>query len=73
LLFVSVGRLLWRERAAPVTSVALPFFVYAVNVGWSMVLSVSAGMWPTALAAIVLALLPAALALVRSRGAAAYA
>ena len=73
LLFVAVGRLLWRERVAPVASVALPFVVYAVNVAWSMVLAVSAGMWPTALAAIVLALLPAALALVRSRGADAYA
>ena len=73
LLFVAVGRLLWRERVAPVVSVALPFVVYAVNVGWSMVLSMSAGMWPTALAAIVLALVPAALALARPRGAAAYA
>jgi hypothetical protein len=68
-----VGRLLWRERAAPVAPVMLPFVVYAVNVVWSIVLGVSAGMWPTALAAIVLALLPAAFALGRSRGAAAYA
>ena len=73
LLFVATGRLLWRERVAPVVPVALPFAVYAVNVAWSMVLGVSAGMWPTALAAIVLALLPAAFALVRPRGAAAYA
>jgi putative membrane protein len=73
LLFVAVGRLLWRERAAPVAPVMLPFVVYAVNVVWSIVLGVSAGMWPTALAAIVLALLPAAFALGRSRGAAAYA
>ena len=73
LLFVTVGRVSWRERVSPVAPVVLPFVVYAVNVGWSMVLSVSAGMWPTALAAVVLALLPAALALGRSRGAAAYA
>jgi putative membrane protein len=73
LLFVAVGRLLWRERVAPVAPVMLPFVVYAVNVAWSMVLSVSAGMWPTALAAIVLALLPAAFALARPRGAPAYA
>jgi uncharacterized membrane protein len=73
LLFVAVGRLLWRERVAPVAPVALPFVVYAVNVAWSMVLSVSAGMWPTALVAIVLALLPAALALARSRIVPAYA
>jgi putative membrane protein len=73
LLFVAVGRLLWRERVAPVAPVTLPFVVYAVNVAWSMVLGVSAGMWPTAVAAIVLALLPAAFALGRSRSAAAYA
>ena len=73
LLFVTVGRLLWRERVAPVAPVMLPFVVYAVNVAWSMVLSVSAGMWPTAIAAIVLALLPAAFALARSRTAPAYA
>jgi putative membrane protein len=73
LLFVTVGRLLWRERVAPVAPVMLPFVVYAVNVAWSMVLSVSAGMWPTALAAIVLALLPAAFALSHSRAARAYA
>lgn len=73
LLFVAVGRLLWRERVAPIAPVMLPFVIYAVNVGWSIVLSVSAGMWPTALAAVAFALLPAALALRRSRGAAAYA
>ncbi len=73
LLFVTVGRLLWRERVAPVAPEMLPFVVYAVNVAWSMVLSVSAGMWPTALAAIVLALLPAAFALSRSRTARAFA
>jgi uncharacterized membrane protein len=73
LLFVAVGRLSWRERVAPVAPVMLPFVVYAVNVAWSMVLSVSAGMWPTALAAVVLALLPAAFALARSRSVPAYA
>jgi hypothetical protein len=40
---------------------------------WSMVLSLSAGMWPTALAALALALVPAALALRRPRAASAYA
>jgi hypothetical protein len=37
--------------------------VYAVNVAWAMGLSLSVGLWPTALAAIGLSLLPAALAL----------
>jgi carotene biosynthesis associated membrane protein len=73
LAFIAAGRLLWNERAAPLASPALPFAVYAVNVVWSMVLSVSAGMWPTALAAIALALIPAALALRRARNAAAFA
>jgi uncharacterized membrane protein len=62
LLFIAVGRLLWRERVAPVTPAALPFAVYGVNVVWSMVLSLSAGMWPTALAAVIFSLVPAALA-----------
>ena len=69
LAFIAAGRLLWNERAAPVAPAALPFAVYAVNVAWSMVLSVSAGMWPTALAAVALALIPAALALRRAHDA----
>lgn len=61
LLFIAAGRALWNERVAPVAPVALPFAVYTINVGWSMVLAVSAGMWPTALAAIALAVAPAVL------------
>lgn len=67
LLFITAGRLAWRERTPPVAHVALPFTVYALNVVWSMVLSVSAGMWPTAIAAIAFALAPAALAFARRR------
>jgi uncharacterized membrane protein len=62
LVFIAVGRLLWRERVSPLVPALLPFAVYAINVLWSMVLSLSAGMWPTALAAIVFSLVPAALA-----------
>jgi putative membrane protein len=62
LLFIGAGRLAWRDAIAPRVPVAIPFTVYAVNVVWSMILSVNAGMWPTALAAIVFSLLPAALA-----------
>ena len=47
--------------------VAVPFAVYSINIVWSMVLSVAAGMWPTAIAAIFLSLLPAALAFRRTR------
>jgi putative membrane protein len=62
LLFIAVGRLLWRERVAPPAPPLLPFAVYAINVLWSMVLSWCAGMWPTALAAVAFSLAPAALA-----------
>jgi putative membrane protein len=61
LLFIAAGRGLWREREAPVAPPLLPFTIYAVNVVWSMVLSLSAGMWPTAIAAIAFSLVPAAL------------
>jgi putative membrane protein len=68
LLFIAAGRLLWRERATPTVPPLLPFTVYAVNVLWSMILGVAAGMWPTAIAAVVLSLLPAALAVLPVRG-----
>ena len=62
LLFITAGRLLWNEREAPRVPVAVPYAVYAINIVWSMILSVAAGMWPTALAAIVVSLIPAAFA-----------
>jgi putative membrane protein len=63
LAFIAVGRLLWGgpadgRRIDP----WLPFGIYAANVIWAMALSLSVGLWPTALAAIALSLLPAALA-----------
>jgi putative membrane protein len=67
LLFIAVGRLAWRDRETPVVPAFLPFAVYAINVVWSMVLSMSAGMWPTALAAVVFSLIPAALAVLPAR------
>ena len=63
LLFITVGRLAWRERSVPYVPVTIPLVVYTANVVWSMVLGISAGMWPTAIAAVVFSLLPAALAL----------
>jgi carotene biosynthesis associated membrane protein len=62
LLFIAVGRCAWRERRAPSVRVAIPYAVYAINIVWSMILSVAAGMWPTAIAAIVVSLIPAAFA-----------
>jgi putative membrane protein len=67
LVFMAAGRALWRESDPPTAPVLLPFTVYAINIVWSMILSVSAGMWPTAVAAIVFSLLPAAFALAPSR------
>ena len=64
LAFIAVGRLLWREQRPPAVSPLLPFTVYAANVLWSLVLSLSAGMWPTAVAAVVFSLAPALLAVV---------
>jgi len=63
LLFIAVGRLAWCERSAPFVSVMIPLAVYVTNVLWSMVLSISAGMWPTAVAAVLFSLIPAAFAL----------
>ncbi len=64
LVFIAVGRLLWGERSAPAASPLIPFSVYAINVVWSMVLSLSAGMWQTALAAVIFSLIPATLAII---------
>jgi putative membrane protein len=64
LTFIAVGRLSWGATFDARTLAArLPFAVYAVNVFWAMALSLSVGLWPTALAAVALSLLPAALAL----------
>jgi carotene biosynthesis associated membrane protein len=63
LCFIAVGRLLWRGPVdARTLDPWLPFGIYAVNVIWAMALSLSVGLWPTALAALALSLLPAALA-----------
>ena len=67
LVFITAARLAWNERSAPLPPVTLPFVIYALNVVWSMLLSVFAGMWPTALAAIALALVPASFAFARPR------
>ena len=67
LVFMAAGRALWRESDPPTAPVLLPFTVYAINIVWSMILAISAGMWPTAVAAIIFSLLPAALALTPSR------
>lgn len=67
LIFIAVGRLGWNEREAPRVPVAVPYAVYAINIVWSMVLSIAAGMWPTAIAAIIVSLVPASFAFAADR------
>jgi putative membrane protein len=67
LIFITVGRLGWNEAEPPRVGDALPYTVYAINIAWSMILSVAAGMWPTAVAAILVSVLPATLAVVGTR------
>jgi putative membrane protein len=63
LTFIAVARAAWRAGFdATRVSMLLPFGVYAINVIWAMALSLSVGLWPTALAAIVFSLAPATLA-----------
>jgi len=70
LAFMAVAQTVWNalpaRRFSPgrrTVSAWFPFALYAVNVIWAMTLSVSVGLWLTALAAIALSLAPAALAL----------
>jgi putative membrane protein len=64
LLFIAAGRFSWgRADAARAIAIRLPFAIYAANIGWAMALGIAAGLWPTALAAIVLSLIPATFAL----------
>jgi putative membrane protein len=71
LIFITLGRVLWGERDAPLVPPLLPFVVYAIGVVWSMVIALRAGMWQTALIGTLLALAPAAYALRPARAAAA--
>jgi putative membrane protein len=64
LTFIAAGRVLWwRAFDARPIAAWFPFAIYAANVIWAMALSLTVGLWLTALAAIALSLLPAALAL----------
>ncbi len=69
-VFIGVARLWWRTDLDPKgLPLDIPFIVYVVNILWAMVLSTSAGLWPSAVAAIVTSILPAVLARrSRSRG-----
>ncbi len=64
-LFMGVARYLWRTDAdATRISPGFPYAIYAVNVVWSMTISIGIGLWPSAVAAFALALVPAAFAFI---------
>ncbi|MFM9108359.1 MAG: carotenoid biosynthesis protein [Chloroflexota bacterium] len=66
LAYMGLSRLIWREEIDPVLldgRAWFPFAVYLANIVFASVLSLSAGLWPPVLLAIVAGVLPAALAL----------
>jgi putative membrane protein len=64
LAFIGLSRLSWsKEPQWRSLDLTYPFALYAINIVWSMILAVSAGLWQPAAAAILLSLIPAAFAL----------
>jgi hypothetical protein len=47
----------------PASSLRIPFVIYTANVVWAMALSLSAGLWQSALLAVAFSLVPAVVAL----------
>ncbi len=73
LLYMGISRLIWREEVdpAPLAGKAwFPYAVYVANMVFAMALSLSAGLWPPVVLALITGVIPAALALApRTRGA----
>jgi putative membrane protein len=69
LAYMGISRLLWGSEIAPLTPamIRFPFVVYAANLVFAMVLSLSAGLWAPVILALVAGMLPASLCL-RDRG-----
>ncbi len=66
LAFIAVARLAWRsDISGPLTRLGVPYAIYMINIAWAMALSLSVGLWQTAVAAIIFAVLPATLAAFR--------
>jgi putative membrane protein len=66
LLYMGISRLLWREEISPASLTGrawFPYAVYVANMVFAMALSLSAGLWPPVILAIVAGVIPAALAL----------
>jgi carotene biosynthesis associated membrane protein len=63
LLFMGLSRALWRRDISPRSyGTLLPFVVYVVNMFFAMALSLSVGLWGPVVIAVVMGLIPAALA-----------
>ena len=68
LVFMALSRLAWRSEGRMTGPEArLPFTVYLANVIFGVALALSVGLWPPVVAALLLGVLPAALALRASR------
>ncbi len=66
LAFIAVSRIVWRSDInGALTRLGVPYAIYILNIAWAMALSLSVGLWQTAVAAIVFAVLPATLAAFR--------
>ena len=66
LLFMGLSRILWRgdiDASLAVTTAWFPFTVYAANLVFAMVLSLSAGLWAAVVLAVLAGLVPASFAL----------
>jgi carotene biosynthesis associated membrane protein len=66
LVFMSVGRLLWRENVnAASLPMTIPLAIYVANLLFAMTISASVGLWAPVALALALGLIPAALVVAR--------
>ncbi len=66
LLYMGISRLLWGSDIDPapvLPTIRFPFVVYAANLVFAMALSLSAGLWPPVILAIVAGVIPASFGL----------
>jgi uncharacterized membrane protein len=64
--FIGLSRWLWGSDIGSLEGrLAVPLFIYVVNVVWAMILALSAGLWQTAFALVIVAVFPALFAVSR--------
>ena len=69
LAFMGVSRLLWRSNLDPKRLVIwLPFGMYAANIGFAVVLDLSASLWIPSFMAVILGVIPASLVFLLQSG-----